>query len=220
MNQLMQIRSGLIGSAQDIEKLASAKKATLLVLSDMHCDNYSLFCEIMNQFGADSDALIYCGDGVRDVARFFTEAASDEKMRNMLPPVVALVRGNGDYNEYFTGTMRFDVPDYNLFKAAGRTIFFTHGHLFGVDFGTDHLVSVASSSKATLVFYGHTHCPYKGIQDNTVVLNPGSVTRPRNGSCPSFAVVSYPGISEKFDIHFFGIKENTFGRYQFSLISI
>ena len=79
MNQLMQIRSGLIGSAQDIEKLASAKKATLLVLSDMHCDNYSLFCEIMNQFGADSDALIYCGDGVRDVARFFTEAASDEK---------------------------------------------------------------------------------------------------------------------------------------------
>ena len=220
MNGLTQIRSGLIGSFQDIEKLSDAKKATLLVLSDMHCDNYYLFCEIMKQFGTDSDALIYCGDGIRDISRYFSEAATDEKIRKTLPPVIALARGNGDYYEYSASSIRFDAPDYITFKAAGRTIFATHGHLFGVDFNTDHLASTASASRASLVFYGHTHCPYKKIQDNIVILNPGSVTRPRNGSCPSFAVVTYPGISEKFEINFFGIKETAFGQYQFSLISI
>ena len=220
MNSLMQVRQGLIGSAQDIEKLSDAKKATLLVLSDMHCDNYYLFCEIMKQFGADSDALVYCGDGIHDIARFFSEAAEDASIRKMIPPVVAVARGNGDYREYTAGALHFDVPDYVVFKAAGRTVFATHGHLFGVDFGTEHLASVASASKASLVFYGHTHCPYKKIQDNVVVLNPGSVNRPRNGSAQSFAVVTYPGISEKFEINYFAIKENAFGRYQFSLVSI
>lgn len=220
MNGLVQTRSGLIGSAQDIEKLADARKATLLVLSDMHCDDYYLFCEIMKQFGADSDALIYCGDGIRDIARYFSEATTDESIRKNLPPVVALARGNGDYSEYSAGSLQFDAPDYIMFKAASRTIVATHGHLFGVDFGTDHLASVASASKASLVFYGHTHRPYKKIQDNMLVLNPGSVTRPRNASHPSFAVVTYPGMSEKFEVNFFAIKQNAFGRYQFSLISI
>ncbi|MCR4715129.1 MAG: YfcE family phosphodiesterase [Treponemataceae bacterium] len=220
MNGLTQVRTGLIGSVDDIEKLASAKKATVLVLSDIHCDDFGLLLEIMKQFGADSDALVYCGDGIRDFARLFLEASSDEKIRATIPPVVAFARGNGDYNEYLGGSVRFDVPDAITFKAAGRTIFATHGHLFGVDFGTDHICSVASASKASLVFYGHTHCPYKKMQDNVVVLNPGSVTRPRNGSCPSFAVVTYPGVSEKFEISFFGIKHIPFGHYQFSLISI
>jgi len=220
MNGLVQVRTGIVGSAEDIEKLASAKKATLLVLSDVHCDDYVLLVEIIKQFGADSDALVYCGDGIRDFARLFSEALTDEKIRESIPPVVAFARGNGDYNEYSANSFKFDIPDYNVFKAAGRTIFATHGHLFGVDFGTDRLCAVSSVSKASLVFYGHTHCPYKKIQDNVVVLNPGSVTRPRNGSAPSFAVVNYPGVSEKFEINFFGIRENPFGRYQFSLISI
>ena len=220
MNSLVQVRTGLVGSGTDIENLASAKRATILVLSDIHCDDFELLLEILRQFGADSDALVYCGDGIRDFARLFGEASADEKIRQTIPPVVAFARGNGDYNEYSCGSIRFDVPDYITFKAAGRTIFATHGHLFGVDFGTDHLCSVASASKASLVFYGHTHCPYKKIQDNVVVLNPGSVARPRNGSRPSFAVVTYPGVSEKFDVSFFAIKQIPFGHYQFSLISI
>lgn len=220
MNGLVQVRTGLIGSVADIEKLASAKKATILVLSDIHCDDYGLLLEILKQFGEDSDALVYCGDGIRDFARLFVEASADEKIRQTIPPVVAFARGNGDYNEYSGGSVRFDVPDVITFKAASRTVFATHGHLFGVDFSTDHLASVASASKASLVFYGHTHRPYKNIQDNVVVLNPGSVTRPRNGSRPSFAVVTFPGVSEKFDISFFAIKQIPFGRYQFSLISI
>ena len=174
----------------------------------------------MRQFGTDADALVYCGDGIRDFARLFAQASEDEKIRQTIPPVVAFARGNGDYNEYLGGSVRFDVPDVVTFKAASRTILATHGHLFGVDFGTDHLCSVASASKASLVFYGHTHCPYKKIQDNVVVLNPGSVARPRNGSRPSFAVVTYPGVSEKFEISFFAIKQIPFGHYQFSLISI
>lgn len=218
MNALTQTRSGLIGSAQDIEKLASAKKATLLVLSDMHCDNYELFLEVMRQFGSDADAMIYCGDGIRDIERIISEASRDEGVRNTIPPVLAVVKGNCD--GFGSSSSLLDAPDFLTFKAAGRTVFAAHGHRLSVDFGVEHISSFASSFKANLIFYGHTHYPYKSIQDNVVVLNPGSMTRPRNGSLPSFAVVSYPGIREKFDVDFFAIKEVPFGHYQFSLISI
>jgi len=220
MISLIQTRPGLIGSAEAVESLASAKKATLLVLSDMHCDDYVLLLDIMKQFGADSDALVYCGDGIRDISRLFSEAAEDEAVRSLLPPVVAVVRGNCDTGGYSSSPVYLDAPDFITFKAAGRTVFATHGHRLSVDFGVDHLCSFASSLKATIAFYGHTHYPLKKIQDNVLVMNPGSVTRPRNGSSPSFAVVSYPGIKERFDVDYFSIKEVPFGHYQFSLTSV
>ena len=85
MNSLVQVRTGLVGSGTDIENLASAKKATI-----------ELLLEIMRQFGTDADALVYCGDGIRDFARLFAQASEDEKIRQTIPPVVAFARGNGD----------------------------------------------------------------------------------------------------------------------------
>lgn len=220
MNALVQTSSGLIGSAEDLEKLASASKAVLLVVSDLHCDDYLMLKEIVNQFGQDSSAMVYCGDGAGDIVRYLSEAAEDPEMKAKLPPVIGLVRGNGDYGHYSSSRLAVDVPDRLVFKAAGRKIFAVHGHRYGVEFVTDALESAAETAGATVVLYGHTHIPEKNVKGNMLILNPGSAARPRGGSRPSLAVVSYPGVKEKYDVDFFSIGSKPFGGYEFNLISI
>jgi putative phosphoesterase len=180
------------------------------VLSDSHGDA-PLVRAIVEEFGPSSDALVFCGDGVEDLASTF---AGPE--REALPPVIACVQGNGDAGEYAVPigeredgfepeVFRFAAPRTIVFKAAGRTVFAAHGHWHGVLTGQEMISRSAEIMDADMVFFGHTHRPFADDTGAALILNPGSCARPRGGMPPTFAVVSCPGVTERFGVQFFRI---------------
>lgn len=222
MNALIQQESALIGSENAIAALEAQSSARLLVLSDSHGDLDTVRSIIM-QFGAESDALIFCGDGFCDITACLEEAFRDEKLRKALPPVIAAVRGNGDADSYLLHSGEVDedeeallcrkilAPPRSEFTAAGRNILAVHGHRHGVDWGTETLLSAAHTMDADIVFFGHTHRVFCEEDGGTLILNPGSCSSPRDRLPPAFATVSFPGGSERFKVEFFGIHKGVFG---------
>ena len=53
-------------------------------------------CDIIEEFGPVSDALVFCGDGICDICTYLQDAYEDENLQELLPPVVAIAKGNGD----------------------------------------------------------------------------------------------------------------------------
>ncbi|MDE7312380.1 MAG: metallophosphoesterase [Eubacterium sp.] len=95
---------------------------------------------------------------------------------------VAAVRGN---NDYFS-----DLPQEQIIEVAGKRIFLTHGHYYYVAAGVEHLIKEAQGRGADLVMFGHTHRPLIRQEGNLYVINPGSLSYPRQeGRKPSYIVM-------------------------------
>ena len=67
---------------------------------------------------------------------------------------------------------------------GGRTLFLTHGHVFGAGFhnSVDNIPALAEGSA---VVYGHTHVKVNeavGARPGIWAFNPGSVSIPKDGS--------------------------------------
>ena len=61
---------------------------------------------------------------------------------------------------------------------------------YGVSLETSRLKSEAIYRKADIVMYGHTHRPEIEIQDNLTILNPGSLSYPRQWNRePSYIIM-------------------------------
>ena len=229
MNSLTQIESNLIGSRQDILALENKSSANILVISDTHGD-YDVLCDIIEEFGLVSDALVFCGDGICDICSYLQDAYDDESLKELLPPVVAIVKGNGDSeknaiiipkNSENPATRKIiTAPSTILFTAAGRNIFASHGNRYSVDYGLDNFAVTAKTLDADLVFFGHTHRPCREDISGTLFLNPGSCARPRGVTPASFAIVSYPGMQDRYDVSFFGIRRELFGKNSFYPINV
>jgi predicted phosphodiesterase len=56
--------------------------------------------------------------------------------------------------------------------------------------------------------------------DAVLMLNPGSCSRPRGGFPPSFALVSFPGNTEQYEVCFIKIEKAMFGSFSFSPLTI
>ncbi len=222
MNELIQQPSFLIGSTEDIRKLEKKKNAKLLVISDSHGD-YDIFCDIIEGFGSDADAMVFCGDGVCDLVRFLEEAHTDASLKNSLPPVIAFVKGNGDSERYFFEIEKesensrciLSAPYRIVFGAAGRTVIAVHGNRHGVDVGTETLMHTASVLDADIVLFGHTHIPFYTENNTSLILNPGSCSRPRGGMPPSIAYITFPGLTDRYCVDFFEIRQGLFGKSSF-----
>ena len=68
MIEISQHKQNIIGSREAIAALENKDHARLLVLSDSH-GRYGLMESIVRGFGGKCDALIFCGDGVCDIAQ-------------------------------------------------------------------------------------------------------------------------------------------------------
>ena len=94
---------------------------------------------------------------------------------------VMAVRGNCD-SEVDQMLLQFPVlSTYAVVVDNGRRLFLTHGHVFNEE--------NLPACKHDFFFYGHTHL-WKLEQDDSgqVVCNTGSVTFPKGGNEPTFAI--------------------------------
>ena len=83
-----------------------------------------------------------------------------------------------------------DLPYEEEVTLEGHKILVTHGHHYFVSRDYDKLVENAQAKGCKIAMYGHTHMPVIENEDGILIINPGSLTYPRQrGRRPSYAVM-------------------------------
>ena len=131
----------------------------VLIVSDTHGRN-SGYLDLLEQ-SEKMDMVIHCGD-VEGSEYLISESAGCKTI---------IVQGN---NDYFS-----DLPREAVVKLGKYKALVTHGHPYYVNMGYDHLVREAKKRKMDMVIYGHTHRPVITKENGIMILNPGSLTYPR-----------------------------------------
>lgn len=144
----------------------------LLVVSDTHGD----VGPVLQIFGRDKvDLILHAGDHFQDGV----------KLAAMVGIPVVAVTGNCD--------PPWAGPAEELLAVAGKNIFITHGHFYGVKSGVSSLVERARELKADVVIFGHTHRAVEAREQGILIMNPGSITRPRSTAGPSYGLIEING---------------------------
>lgn len=144
------------------------KKA--LIFSDSHGKNENMF-DVISQY-PEVDAIFHLGD---------IEGAAD-RLRQAVNCAVCIVRGNCDFTP--------ELPESRIVEFGGKRIAMCHGHRHLYSGNTDVLKYWGQEQKADIVLFGHTHIPYLEQGENITLLNPGSISRPRQDKkVPTFALL-------------------------------
>lgn len=99
---------------------------------------------------------------------------------NQFPGTIIAVRGNCDSE---VDQMLLDFPilsDYTLITDNGKCLFLTHGHIYNEN--------NQPKGKYDALIYGHTHLWKLEKKNGQVICNTGSITFPKGGNAPTFAV--------------------------------
>ena len=157
-----------------------------LVASDIHGSAY--YCrklmEAMEIEGAER--MILLGDvlyhGPRnDLPKDYAPKKVIE-MLNSKKNCIYCVRGNCDTE---VDQMVLDFPvlaDYGFFEIEGKCIYCSHGHVY-------HEKNLPPLKKGDIFMHGHTHVLQAKEVDGITILNPGSVSIPKEGNPPTYAVL-------------------------------
>lgn len=118
------------------------------------------------------DLLVHCGD---------VEGSEDE-IRNLAGCPVQMVAGN---NDFFC-----ELPKEEEFYIGKYRVLLTHGHYYYISMGTQMLKEDARARGFDIVMFGHTHRPCLEQDEGITLLNPGSLSYPRQeGRCPSYIMM-------------------------------
>jgi len=142
----------------------------ILVVSDTHRyqkNLYDLLYELKN-----IDYVIHCGD---------FEGYEDEIESMCKVPFVG-VAGNNDFCSY--------LPRERIVELSGHRIFVTHGHTYGVSAGLRRLIDETKKRECDIALFGHTHTPTYSSDGTIQLMNPGSISLPRQASRrPSYGII-------------------------------
>lgn len=196
MNTLKQHKLFLLGSDNAVDALAKKECATILAISDSHGQT-DILKAILKRFAPQVDALAFCGDGVEDLVSILNSLDSNYDFRENFPSVIAAVHGNGDESSIHVDFQPSDDPSIHEIKvpaaisffAANTNILVTHGHMFGVYYGTAGLENHAKETNSKVILFGHSHIADIIEENGFTLINPGSCSSPRQGLPPSFAVL-------------------------------
>ena len=139
----------------------------IAVISDSHGSLHNLK-SFLPQLG-QVDALWHLGDCTEDAPR----------LAEMLNCGYVSVRGNCDPFS--------DMPLTERIDWHGKRFLLLHGHTAG---GRLSLCYAAKEQHADAVLFGHSHIASIETADGVLLINPGSLSRPRGGRGPSIAVLT------------------------------
>jgi len=139
------------------------------VVSDTHGMLDFLDCALAKM--GQVDALIHLGDYTSDVPYIQRHTQLQ----------VYSVSGNCDAPD--------SAPGERVIVCDGVRLFLTHGHRYGVKRDGLRLIYRANELGCSAALYGHTHQPELNYECGVLLINPGSLSRPRGGSQVSCAVL-------------------------------
>ena len=142
----------------------------IAIISDSHgsIENAYLFRDRIGQV----DALYHLGDHADDAPQ----------LAQILNCGYVAVRGNCDPFS--------DAPLTETVEWDGTRILLLHGHTVS---GRLPLRLLAQQERADFVLFGHSHVPSIETVDGVLLINPGSLSRPRTLNGPSMAVLTLRG---------------------------
>lgn len=133
-----------------------------LIVSDTHKRDENLRAVIRKE--QPFDMLIHLGDS-EGSEQYFEDWVRNERCS------VYTVRGN---NDFFSAS-----PAERIIYIGKYRVFITHGHMYGVSMTTSMLREEAASRGANIAMFGHSHRPHLARTEDMIVLNPGSLSFPR-----------------------------------------
>nr|MBP3598604.1 metallophosphoesterase [Eubacterium sp.] len=152
--------------------------AKYLVFSDSHGDDEKML-DVVKRHKGEIEGIFFLGDMEN----------SGDRLRGAVQGPVYMVRGNCDWS--------LQAKDFQTFSLHGHTVAMTHGHRQHVNMGIDTLKYWAMEKEADLVLYGHTHVPFVEQSSQMTILNPGSISRPRQeGHKKTYALLEFLGNGE------------------------
>ena len=148
----------------------------ILVISDTHQDLKNARLAIKHQIETSLDMVIHCGDHIEDAQRLETEFPEIEF--NYVP-------GNCD------GWFFEENEKTKIVKVCDKKILFTHGDAHNIKLNYNILLKDVAQKDAVLGLCGHSHIAHveRQVETGVIVVNPGSISLPRDSQYPSYAVL-------------------------------
>ena len=142
----------------------------ILIVSDTHRHNDNYY-KVLKKVGP-VDMVVHCGD---------TEGA-EAKLCEAAGCPVEMVQGNNDFFSPMPREREFTVGKYKVWV--------THGHNYYVYMNYETIKQEAKARDIDIVMCGHTHKPVIDISKDLVLINPGSLSYPRQGNRkPSYVLM-------------------------------
>lgn len=142
----------------------------ILIVSDTHRNNAN-YLKVVERTGP-LDMVIHCGD-VEGSEILISEAAGCP---------VEMVQGN---NDFFS-----ELPREKEFTIGKYKVWLTHGHNYYIAMNNEIIKEEARARNVDIVMCGHTHKPVVEIEDDITLVNPGSISYPRQENRkPSYVIM-------------------------------
>ena len=131
----------------------------IVIVSDTHGSRKNI--ENVCECNPDADMLIHLGDVEDD----------EDYIEAIFECPTHIVGGN---NDFFS-----DLPDEKIIFIEDFCALITHGHAYGVSMGYQNIRNEGRVRGVDAVMFGHTHRPLLEEDDDLILLNPGSLSYPR-----------------------------------------
>ena len=131
----------------------------IMIVSDTHRRITNL-AEALYREG-NIDKLIHLGDF----------EGEDEVIRGMAGCEVMFVPGNNDFFSPYDKEIETQIGKYK--------VLLTHGHYYYVSLDLQTIREEGISRGFDIVMFGHTHRPVISVEDEIMLINPGSISYPR-----------------------------------------
>ena len=142
----------------------------IFVISDTH-GKLDKVLEVWDKL-TNVDLVIHLGDYEKDAQR----------LEKLLETEVVYVKGNMDGS--------YSSDDYKIVETEYGKILLTHGHMENVKMSPLNLIYKAQELGCKAALFGHTHqAAYEEI-NGIYLVNPGSLSLPRDGSSGSYAIIN------------------------------
>ena len=149
----------------------------ILIVSDTHRNNTN-FLKVVERIGP-LDMVIHCGD-VEGSELLISKAAGCP---------VAIVQGN---NDFFS-----ELPKEKEFMIGQYKVWLTHGHNYYIAMNHEKIKREAREREVDIVMCGHTHKPVVDIGNDLTLINPGSISYPRQENRkPSYIIMEIDSAGE------------------------
>lgn len=142
----------------------------ILIVSDTHRRNENFF-RIVEKVGP-VDLVVHCGDA----------EGSEDILQKVADCPLQIVQGNNDFLSR--------VPKEKDFMIGNYKVWLTHGHNYYVSMNYEIIKREARDREVDIVMCGHTHKPIVDISNDLTLVNPGSLSYPRQeGRKPSYIIM-------------------------------
>lgn len=149
----------------------------ILIVSDTHRNNVN-YLKVVDRIGR-MDMVIHCGD-VEGSELVISKAAGCP---------VQMVQGN---NDFFS-----DLPREKEFMLGQYKVWLTHGHNYYIAMNSEVIKQEARDREVDIIMCGHTHKPVVDIGNDLTLINPGSISYPRQENRkPSYILMEIDNAGE------------------------